>query len=416
MTPLSVSALNTQIKSLIETTFLQVSLEGEISNFTLHSSSGHLYFSLKDEKSVISCVMFRGNAKSLDFTPQNGEKVLLKGTLTVYIPRGSYQIIAQEMRPSGQGELAQKYEALKKRLEKKGYFAKSLNPKPLPAFPKKIALLTSLNGAALQDMLRVANTRWNLVHFVVFDTLVQGEEAKHKIAQNIAYADSFYGSKEAFDIIVISRGGGSMEDLWAFNEEIVAEAIFRARTPIISAVGHEIDFVISDFVADMRAPTPSACMEMILPDKKEWFIRLDDLAQALDFAFGKRLKKASEALSDLRLIYESISYETKLKNHTKQLELQKELLNNAINARLKEKSQNLALLSQGFSLDMIFKQKKLILESLKQALLLQNPQNKIKAGYAQISRKGAITPLQDLHIGDEFELCDGKLEAKAKLI
>ena len=415
MPALSVSALNAQIKSLIETTFLSVVVDGEISNFTLHSS-GHLYFSLKDEKSIISCVMFRGNAKGLKFTPQNGEKVELKGTLTVYLPRGSYQIIVESMHQSGQGELAQKYEELKKTLESKGYFAKSKAQKPLPTFPKKIALLTSLNGAALQDILRVAQNRWNLVHFVVFDTLVQGAEAKNKIAQNIALADSFYGSDEAFDIIVLSRGGGSMEDLWAFNEEIVAEAIFSARTPIISAVGHEIDFVISDFVADARAPTPSACMEMILPDKKEWLLRLDDLSQALDFSFGKILQKAGATLRDLRALYESISYEAKLKQCATHIATHKDLLNSTFCAILRQKSQNLNLFKQNLSLEVVFRQKKMLLDSLKQAMEGQNPKSKIKAGYAQISQKGNIKPLCDVKVGDEFELCDGNIEAKARLL
>lgn len=416
MPAISVSALNTQIKSLIETTFLEVLVEGEISNFTLHNASGHLYFSLKDEKSVVACVMFRGNAKSLNFTPKNGEKVIIKGALSVYLPRGNYQIIAQEIQPNGQGQLAIKYEELKKRLKQKGYFAKSLNPKPLPAFPKKIALLTSLNGAALQDILRVAKSRWNLVKFVIFDTLVQGEEARHQIAQNIALADSFYGSKEAFDIIVLSRGGGSIEDLWAFNEEIVAQAIFHARTPIVSAIGHEVDFVISDFVADMRAPTPSACMEMILPDKKEWLLRLDEITEALDFGFNKILKQASEIVTNLKTLYESISYETRLKNYAEQITLNQQLLNNNLNAILRQKRENLSFLSQNLSLDSAFKQKKLEVDSLHQALLGQNPQSKISAGYAQISFQGKIITLQDLNVGEEFELCDGKIEAKATLL
>ena len=276
--PLSVSALNAQIKSLLEATFVEVFFQGEISNFTLHKASGHLYFSLKDSQSSIRCVMFKGNAKSLRFSPENGAQVIIKGALSVYAPRGDYQVICHSLIESGSGSLSAQYEALKKRLESKGYFA---SKKPLPPFPKKIALLTSLSGAALQDMKRVASTRWNLTKLVALDTLTQGAQAGGHIARNIAYVDSFFGTDNAFDIIVIGRGGGSMEDLQGFNEEIVAEAIFNARTPVVSAVGHEIDFVISDFVADVRAPTPSACMEIILPDRREWLLRLDENLRAI---------------------------------------------------------------------------------------------------------------------------------------
>ena len=273
MQTLSVSELNLQIKSLLEATFLQVSVCGEVSNCTYHSS-GHIYFSIKDKDSALKCVMFRGNARNLKFKIEDGMDLTLSGGITLYTPRGEYQLNCLSAIPSGIGELTLAFEQLKKDYEAKGYFN---NKKSIPRFPYKIALITSKSGAVLQDMLRIAKRRWNLIEFTLMDTLVQGEGAKENIARNIQYADSL-----GFDCIVIARGGGSLEDLWAFNEPLVIEAIYQAKTPIISAIGHEPDFVLSDFVADLRAPTPSAAMEMLLPDKLEWLMNLDLLQQNLD--------------------------------------------------------------------------------------------------------------------------------------
>ena len=234
---LSVSVLNSQLKALVESTFVQVQVQGEISNLTLHTS-GHMYFSLKDADSQVRCVMFRGNVNALRFEPKDGMSVVVSGGVSVYMPRGEYQIQCKSMIPEGIGELTLRFQQLKEKLQAKGYFE---SKKLLPAYPKRIAIVTSLNGAALQDMLKVARKRWNLTKIVAINTLVQGNEAKDSIARNIAYADSFFGTSQGFDVIVVGRGGGSIEDLWAFNEEVVAEAIFHARTPIVSAVGHEVD-------------------------------------------------------------------------------------------------------------------------------------------------------------------------------
>ena len=251
---ITVSALNEKIKSLLEATFMHIRLEGEIASVTYHSS-GHVYFSLKDDRSSLRCVMWRSNAARLKFRLEKGAHVVIDGSVGVYTPRGEYQLIAVSVEPYGRGALAVAFEQLKKRLEAQGYFA-SERKKPLPRYPRRIALVTAAGGAALQDMLKVARKRWPLTELIVVDTPVQGEGAAESIARAIAYADTL-----GADIIVTGRGGGSVEDLWAFNEEAVAEAIFRAHTPVVSAVGHEVDTLISDFVADLRAPTPSAAMD-----------------------------------------------------------------------------------------------------------------------------------------------------------
>lgn len=415
MKPLSVSALNTQIKALMEASFVEVCVEGEISNFTHHQASGHLYFSLKDADSTIRCVMFKGNARRLDFAPKNGMQVQVSGALSVYAPRGEYQIMCQSMSQGGQGALMERFDELKKRLDSKGYFSQE-RKKPLPKFPRKIALLTSLTGAALQDMRRVAGARWNLTKLVAIDTLVQGEQAKHAIARNIAYADSFFGSDEAFDIIVIGRGGGSMEDLWAFNEECVADAIFHARTPIISAVGHEVDFVISDFVADMRAPTPSACMEMILPDSKEWLLKIDESLVEFDRAFARVMSRASAEVENISRLYQSISYSTRLKTSSEQIAQYRELLDSSFYNAWARKKEACDMMRARLSLDASLRARELTLHALSQELAALNPSRNIQNGYAQILYNGKPTPLNALPKDAEFELCDGKSEARAKLL
>lgn len=412
MKPISVSVLNTQIKTLLETTFLEVCVEGEISNYTLHKASGHLYFSLKDDTSAIRCVMFKSNTKTLSFIPKNGMHILAQGVLSVYVPRGEYQIICHNLQEEGQGSLATRYETLKKRLESKGYFA---NKKPLPLFPKRIALITSLNGAALKDMLKVTQSRWNLVQLVAIDTLVQGEKAKDSIAQNIVYADSFFGTTNAFDIIVIARGGGSTEDLWAFNEECVADTIYNARTPIVSAVGHEIDFVISDFVSDVRAPTPSACMEMILPDSKEWLLRTDDMIDELQQVFLRTLEILQQEIQHLTEIYQSISYDTRLQLFDSQIVQCKELLETNFWYFLAQQQETLNALASHLILEPYFRDKTLTLCALQRELEALNPSHKARKTYAQILHNGKPTQLKELDVGAEIELYDGVCEAKATI-
>ena len=261
---LTVTQINRYIKYRLDTddNLKTVYLKGEISNFKNHTS-GHFYFTLKDETSRILAVMFRNNASRINFVPRDGSNVLVIGRISCYEANGNYQIYVEEMIEDGIGNLYLEFEKLKKKLGDKGYFDES-HKKPIPRFPKKIGVITASTGAAIRDIITTINRRYNLAEIILFPCLVQGENAKDDIAFNIKLADSYN-----LDTIIVGRGGGSIEDLWAFNEEIVAEAIFNAKTPIISAVGHEIDFTISDFVSDLRAPTPTAAAELAVPNKDD---------------------------------------------------------------------------------------------------------------------------------------------------
>lgn len=402
--PLSVNDLNHQIKGILEETFLSVCVEGEISNLTIHTS-GHIYFTLKDSQSSIKCVLFRGNAQYLDFRPQNGQKIIALGGISVYPPRGDYQILCKKLISNAMGDLFQAYEALKKKLETQGYFE---NKKLLPLFPKKIALLTSSTGAALQDMLRVASSRWNLAELLIINTLVQGDGAKESIAQNIAYADTL-----GVDIIVLARGGGSKEDLWAFNEEIVADAIFQAKTPIVSAIGHESDVLISDFVADRRAPTPSACMEIILPDRIDWLYRINEMQENLSYLFSHLLKNKFQALITLQEKYTLASPTQKLSLQQKQIQDLKEMLNLRFEALLHYKNSSLSLLNSLQTLNPLLPFEKKLNE-LFEIYKLQTP--KTQKGYAQITKNGEIQELQELNEGEVFELTNSKTSLLAKVL
>ena len=249
-----------------------VYLKGEISNFKNHTS-GHLYFTLKDENSRILAVMFRASASKINFIPKDGAHVLVIGRISLYEASGQYQIYVEEMIEDGIGNLYLEFEKLKKKLSEKGYFDENIK-KPIPKYPKRIGVITAPTGAAIKDIITTINRRYNLAEIILFPCLVQGEGAKDDIVKNLLLADQMN-----LDTIIIGRGGGSIEDLWAFNEEIVAEAIYNAKTPIISAVGHEIDFTISDFVSDLRAPTPTAAAELAVPNKLELKVLIEQLKQ-----------------------------------------------------------------------------------------------------------------------------------------
>ena len=410
-TPISVSELNNQIKSLLESTFVSVYVEGEVSRVTYHSS-GHLYFTLKDKNSSISCVMFRGNNQRLKFRVEEGLKVIIQGAISVYSPRGSYQINCISMEPSGSGALALAYEQLKKKLEAKGYFKNEIK-KPIPKYPKTIALVTSKTGAALQDMLRVAKKRWPLAHIILIDTLVQGDEAKYSIANAIKKADLLKA-----DVIVVSRGGGSLEDLWAFNEEIVADAIYGAKTPVVSAVGHEIDFMISDFVADLRAPTPSAAMEMILPDITEMLLFLDNMLQNFHLSFKRVILKKNEELKHLFYAYKQNSFLQKIElfqNEANGLLLRyRESIEFILQKKEQEVSTLRERLSQKFS--QIINQKEQRVSMLLESFLANDPQKKIKESFAQVVKNDKPTSLEDIRPDEIFSLVTPKTKLIAKAI
>ncbi len=408
---LSVSALNNQVKSLLETTFLYVSVEGEISRPTYHNS-GHLYFTLKDADSSIACVMFKGNVKSLKFEAQEGMAVIIHGSISVFSPRGTYQINCLSMEPSGAGALAKAYEQLKIKLQAKGYF-ESAHKKPLPKFVSHIVLITSGTGAALQDMLRVAQKRWNLLKITCLDTLVQGENAKEMIAQNIAYADTL-----GADVIVVSRGGGSIEDLWAFNEETVADAIFSCKTPVVSAIGHEVDTVISDFVADLRAPTPSAAMEMILPDQHEILHHLDTLIERFTLLFGRLLHLKEERLSHIRSLFLRRSMDEKLALWQNEMSILKQQYDAKLALLFREKQSKIAFLYEKVSLQAHYNltKKEQDIRLISAMLLSKEPTKELKECYAQVVKEGKKTALEKIGVGEEFELQTPHTILKAKAL
>ena len=273
---LTVTELTRHIKSLLEDSIGFVWVVGEVSNLR-RPTSGHLYFTLKDEESQIAVVMFKNRNVHLRFQLEDGMAVIAGGLISVYERRGNYQLIAEELEPRGVGALQLAFEQLKEKLQKEGLFDPA-HKKPLPMLPQRIGIVTSPTGAAIRDILNVIERRFSNVHVLIYPVLVQGEQAAEQIAQGIRDVDRFAG----VDVIIVGRGGGSMEDLWAFNEEIVARAIYECETPVISAVGHEIDFTIADFASDVRAPTPSAAAELVVQERETLAERVQILQKQLD--------------------------------------------------------------------------------------------------------------------------------------
>jgi exodeoxyribonuclease VII large subunit len=286
---LTVSELTDRIQGVLETEFLDVWVEGEISNLKL-AASGHWYFSLKDEQAQVRAVVWKTDARLVRFRPRDGMKVVARGGLRVYPPRGEYQISVQGLEPLGKGSLQQAFEDLKERLEREGLFSPA-RKRPLPVLPRRIGVVTSPTGAVLRDILRVLRSRYPNLEVLVYPALVQGEGAAAEIARGIRVLNRIAQSPGGPDVIVLARGGGSLEDLWAFNEEAVARAIAASRLPTISAVGHETDFTIADFVADLRAPTPSAAAERVVQAKEDLAARIAALEERRDAALRLRLAR-----------------------------------------------------------------------------------------------------------------------------
>lgn len=296
-TPYSISELTRLVKELIETGMGFVWVRGEISNFTLHTS-GHMYFSLKDETSQLRCVMFRSANAGLTFTPENGMCVEAKGEITVYERSGQYQLCAHELVPAGLGALQMAFEELKKRLAKEGLFD-TARKRSLPLFPWRIGVVTSPTGAAIRDIIRIIRKRQACVEIILNPVRVQGEGAAREIAGAIEEFNRF----GKVDVLIVGRGGGSLEDLWAFNEEPVARAIYASKIPVVSAVGHEIDFTISDLVADVRAPTPSAAAQMVVRDREETLKELHSISRGLVVAMKTRLTALGRELEQIKNRY-----------------------------------------------------------------------------------------------------------------
>jgi len=267
----TVGEITSEIKQALDQ-FGIVWIQGEISNCK-HHSSGHLYFSLKDARAQLKAACFRNNNRYLKFRPEDGMEVIVRGRLSVYEPRGDYQVIVEYMEPVGVGSLQMAFDQLKEKLRKEGLFEED-HKKPLPLLPRKIGIVTSPTGAAIRDMLRILERRNASLNVLIYPARVQGAGAAEEVAEGIR----FLNSRDDIDVIIIGRGGGSIEDLWAFNEEVVARAVYQSELPLISAVGHEVDFTISDFVADLRAPTPSAAMELSTPNSDDIFAFIDDFS------------------------------------------------------------------------------------------------------------------------------------------
>jgi exodeoxyribonuclease VII large subunit len=396
---LSVTSLNTQIKSLLETTFVHVSVEGEVSRFTYHSS-GHLYFTLKDENSSISCVMFKGNNSRMKFRLEEGMQIIIHGSISLYVPRGSYQLNCVSIEPAGSGALAKAYEQLKEKLKNLGYFEAHIK-KEIPRYVKTIALVTSNTGAALQDMLRVAQKRWPLVKITIIDTIVQGENSAPNIAKNIKIADSL-----GVDVVVIGRGGGSIEDLWGFNEEIVANAIFEALTPIVSAVGHEIDFVISDFVSDLRAPTPSAAMEMILPDSNELLMSIDGMSEQMGSLARRMINQKNSEVLSLKNEFQRYSFAQKIDMISREIGLLKQRFDTKFNQITQEKERQVFIIKENltFTCEQILVKKEQLLQNLDTLLASKNPALGLNENYAQVVKNGKTIKPENLKMDDIYEL------------
>lgn len=389
---LSVSQINFYIKSLIENDGkLQfVLVTGEISNLTVHQRSGHIYLSLKDSNSVISAVMFAGNARRLKFRLENGMKVICRGRISVYEPSGRYQLYIEDIQPDGVGALTLAFEQLKKSLAQKGLFDNA-HKKPLPKFPKTIGVITSPTGAAVQDITNIIRRRFPSADIVLAPVLVQGESAPEQLVRAV---NKFSASKIA-DVVIIGRGGGSAEDLWAFNDEQLAYAVYNCETPIISGVGHETDFTVCDFVADVRASTPSAAAELAVPDRQELISYYFKQKQYISAMLDRKIKTAQLRLENQQRRMSASSPKLKAEQLEKQLSAKSEKLTRFMNIYISNKENKLV--------------------SAKAKLDGLNPLNVLGRGYAIAEKdEKIITSAKQLSGGDEFTviLSDGKINAK----
>ena len=385
----------------------QVFLKGEISNFKAHTR-GHFYFTLKDESSRIDAVMFSSNASKIKFTPQDGMKVLVTGKVSVYEANGGYQIYVNEMLEDGVGNLYIAYEQLKKKLEEEGLFNKKI-----PTIPKRIGVVTAPTGAAIRDIISTIRRRWPLAEVYLFPALVQGEFAKEDIVRQIEVAEDYN-----LDTLIVGRGGGSIEDLWAFNEEVVARAIYKCSIPVISAVGHEIDFTISDFVADMRAPTPTGAAEMAVPQKADVENYLNQLRIRLNKVVQHQLSLDKQKLYEIKSRY--------IFKNPVAIYQAKELMFDALIDRMRFGTMNLVSIKQKsfekICENYILKNPHRLIET-KENKYLQliskletlSPLLTLKRGYAIIkNEKGAVTSCCDISKKDEIiiEFQDGKVKSE----
>ena len=407
----TISDLNRYIKAKfdMDTHLNRVYLKGEISNFK-HHTRGHFYFTLKDENSRIAAVMFASSAKNVAFEPEDGMKVLVSGRIALYEATGSYQIYVDSMELDGIGNLYLEFERLKKELAKEGLFNKE-HKRPIPRFPKKIGIITAPTGAAIRDILSTIKRRYPICETILFPALVQGTGAKESIVKQLNKAQEY-----DLDVIICGRGGGSIEDLWAFNEEIVARAIYNSKIPVISAVGHEIDFTIADYVADLRAPTPTGAAEMAVPN-------LVDLKSLIE----QYKIRANEAVTNIikknRIKLESLQNSFVLKNPLSLYEIKEQKLDSYIdylNQYMANKLNHAKLMYEKVinnkilkSPQSMFDKKKHQYELLLKTIEVLNPMKLLSSGYSIVKSNGkVIKNSRDVNLDDvvDIELSEGKLK------
>lgn len=389
---LTVSQLNFYVKSILDSDqrLNYVFLCGEISNLTDHYRSGHIYLSLKDNKSVIHAVMFAGNARNLKFKPMEGMKVICRGRVTLYEATGQYQYYIEDMQPDGIGALYQAYEQLKEKLQSKGLFDES-HKKPIPYCPKTIGVITSPTGAAVQDIKNILTRRFPSVNIVLCPVLVQGDNAVPQLIDAVNKLNEY----DLCDTIIIGRGGGSIEDLWAFNDENLAYAIYNSHIPVISAVGHETDFTICDFVSDLRAPTPSAGAELAVPDRNEILQNLDAQRQYLSSLMDKKLIENNNVVSEMTTKLLSLSPDDKIAKLYNDLDFISQKYENNSNRIFQNTANKIELLATK-------------LESL-------NPVSILKRGYSVVTNNDkTVTSVKDVKNGDTLAInvTDGKIISK----
>ena len=380
---LSVSQLNRYIKMNFDAdeNLANIFISGEISNFTNHYRTGHLYFTLKDDSSAVRAVMFNSSAKRLKFMPEDGMKVIARGRVSVYEASGQYQLYVDDMQPDGVGALNLAYEQLKEKLQKEGLFSE-LHKKPLPPYPEKVGVITSLTGAAVRDIINVLGRRFSYAEIVFCPVLVQGDGAHLQLTDAV----NLFNSERAADVIIIGRGGGSIEDLWEFNDEGLARAVYNSEIPVISAVGHETDFTICDFVADMRAPTPSAAAELAVPDANE-------LQYALSALKNRMFLNVSSGIADRRSRLEYLTSKGVLKSPDEMLSNRSQRLDTAFSKMLSSYENRIG-------------GKKVEFISAATALSKLDPMSVLMRGFAFVSDKNGknVYSSQALEKGDKINV------------
>ena len=386
-----------------------VFLKGEISNFKAHTS-GHLYFSLKDETSKINAIMFRTNASKIDFKPMDGTKVLVMGRISVYEATGNDQIYIDEMLEDGVGNLYVAFEKLKKKLASEGLFDNKYK-KPIPKIPKRVGIITASTGAAVRDIITTIRRRFPICETILFPTLVQGEGAKDDIVKNIKKASDY-----DLDVLIVGRGGGSIEDLWAFNEEVVARAIFECDIPVISAVGHEVDFTIADFVADLRAPTPTAAAELAVPNMVDIIKNLENYSIRLKEAILKKVNYQKLYLDTIKNSFviknPMIMYDNKKQN----LDLISEKITNLILRKVENSKEKISYLKTSYIFtnpSALYKDENVVLNNIVEKLELLNPLKVLGRGYSiTYSGDKVIKDIKDVKDTLKIKVANGEIKAK----